>query len=266
VKAHEKGSYPFTLGTTSYIIPDDILPNVRILAPYVDDIELVLFESPELSNMPSNDNISEMIYIKKQYSTGYTVHLPTDKKAGSENIRERIKFCDDVKKVIELTYPLNPRAWILHLEGITKNTNKDGLARWTDRCFEVLKNIDSFIEDTSLIAIENLGYPWVWHENLAEQFNMSLCCDVGHLWLNGHENWIDDVKQMLSKTIVVHLHGVCSFKDHVGLQKGDRKLLKLFLNELILKKYKGVITLEIFNGNDFFGSMEALKKEWELLH
>ena len=45
--------YPFRLGTTSYIIPNSILPNVRYLADKVKDIELVLFESDDgISNFP----------------------------------------------------------------------------------------------------------------------------------------------------------------------------------------------------------------------
>ena len=36
--------YPFRLGTTSYIIPADILPNVIYLSDQVQDIELILFE------------------------------------------------------------------------------------------------------------------------------------------------------------------------------------------------------------------------------
>ena len=38
---------PFRIGTTSYIIPADILPNVVYLAGKVDDVELVLFEVEE---------------------------------------------------------------------------------------------------------------------------------------------------------------------------------------------------------------------------
>ena len=40
---------PFRIGTTSYIIPDDILPNVRFLAGRVKDVELVLFDIDEKS-------------------------------------------------------------------------------------------------------------------------------------------------------------------------------------------------------------------------
>ena len=41
---------PFRLGTTSYILPDDILPNGRYLAGKVDDVELVLYEVDEAQN------------------------------------------------------------------------------------------------------------------------------------------------------------------------------------------------------------------------
>ena len=43
--------YLFRFGTTSYIIPADILSNVRYLAGKVRDVELVLFE---IDGGPSN--------------------------------------------------------------------------------------------------------------------------------------------------------------------------------------------------------------------
>ena len=49
---------PFRLGTTSYIIPDDILPNVRYLAGKVKDIELVLFDIDEYCNIPDEEQLS----------------------------------------------------------------------------------------------------------------------------------------------------------------------------------------------------------------
>ena len=50
---------PFRLGTTSYIIPDDILPNVRYLADKIDDIELVLFDVEDYCNLPSPALVAE---------------------------------------------------------------------------------------------------------------------------------------------------------------------------------------------------------------
>jgi len=47
-----KNRFPFRLGTTSYILPADLLMNVEFLADRVDDIELVLFESDDMTNLP----------------------------------------------------------------------------------------------------------------------------------------------------------------------------------------------------------------------
>lgn len=66
--------YPFLLGSTSYVIPDDFLPNVRRLAPLVEDMELALFETPTASNMPTAAVVRE---LTDEHKTGFTVHLPT---------------------------------------------------------------------------------------------------------------------------------------------------------------------------------------------
>ncbi|NTW10257.1 MAG: sugar phosphate isomerase/epimerase, partial [Chlorobiaceae bacterium] len=58
-----KQRFPFRFGTTSYIIPADIIPNVKFLKEKVDDIELVLFESDEYSNLPSEENIAELVSL-----------------------------------------------------------------------------------------------------------------------------------------------------------------------------------------------------------
>ncbi len=46
-----KGSYQFRLGTTSFIYPDHYLPNVKMLGPYLNEIELLLFESAYVGNI-----------------------------------------------------------------------------------------------------------------------------------------------------------------------------------------------------------------------
>ena len=58
-----KGRFPFRLGTSSYIIPDDILPNVEFLADRVDDVELILFESDEISNIPDTATVERLAWI-----------------------------------------------------------------------------------------------------------------------------------------------------------------------------------------------------------
>ena len=82
IKSHPppvlKGAFPFRLAATSYIIPADILPNVRFLGPFVDEVELVLFESAYESNLPSEETIRELKSLASGMNLTYNVHLPTD--------------------------------------------------------------------------------------------------------------------------------------------------------------------------------------------
>ena len=73
------------VGTTSYILPDDILPNVRHLAPLVDDVELVLFESEGMSNFPDGSTINELASLASEHDLSYTVHFPLDIYPGSQD-------------------------------------------------------------------------------------------------------------------------------------------------------------------------------------
>ena len=78
---HQK--LPFRIGTTSYIYPEDILPNVHKLKSKVDDIELVLFEANNLGNIPKRKDLEELKRISSKWNLTYTVHLPLDINLGS---------------------------------------------------------------------------------------------------------------------------------------------------------------------------------------
>ena len=86
-----KGRFPFRLGTSSYIIPADIIPNVEYLADKVDDVELVLFESDEISNIPDAGTVETLANLAARHGLSYTVHLPLDAPLGhaDEPVRKR---------------------------------------------------------------------------------------------------------------------------------------------------------------------------------
>ena len=83
--------YPFRLGTTSYIIPDDLLPNARYLAGKVRDMELILFEVDDgPSNLPAPEVIEELSRLASQHDLTYTVHLPLDLKLGEDGSEDEV--------------------------------------------------------------------------------------------------------------------------------------------------------------------------------
>ena len=262
-KRNSKRGYPFLFGTTSYIIPDDIIPNVRMLSGIVDDIELVLFESPDVSNIPTVSDIRELKSIADDNDCGFTVHLPTGRKAGSAEKKERELFIDDAKRIINRCSPLQPGAWIVHLEGIEKNVSMAEITTWEARCSGVIEELCGEVENPSRLAIENLGYPWYWHLNIAAQAGVSLCCDIGHLWLYYPECWKEYAAAMITETRVIHLHGVSGGKDHISLARNDSFQLEDFIGILVNTQYKGIITIEIFNEMDLTESREVFAQLWE---
>jgi len=92
------------LGTTSYIIEDTLGGNVRYLAPMVDDVELVLFETPEASNIPNIAEIDRLNGLASEYDLTYTIHLPVDARPGSRDEKARVSSVDLISRVIEQTH------------------------------------------------------------------------------------------------------------------------------------------------------------------
>jgi sugar phosphate isomerase/epimerase len=253
--------FPFLTGTTSYIIENDLIHNALFLSEYVDDLELVLFESEGLSNIPSQSDINRLKEIQELRSVGYTVHFPIDKMAGSKSLHERIEFVESAKKIIELTLPLSPRAWILHLEGIQPDASTEELDQWKSWTRNTIEQLCDVCGDSRKLAIENLGYPWYWHLENGSQAQTSLCCDIGHLWLYFPDCWKEYCEAMLPHTSVIHLHGVNNGRDHVSLKYLDPAKLESFLRIVKAYDYRGVVTLEIFSESEFFESIAVLDED-----
>src|SRR5680860_168938 len=77
-------------GTTSYVLPADLIPNVQLLAPLVEDIELILFEG-EVDNLPTPEEVAVLRRLAQEGGCGFTVHLPLDVGLGEseESYRRR---------------------------------------------------------------------------------------------------------------------------------------------------------------------------------
>ena len=80
---------PFRLGTTSFIVPADLLTNVRFLAGRVRDIEVLLFEVDDGDNaLPGPEVWVELAELARAHDLTYTIHLPLDLQlAGDDALR-----------------------------------------------------------------------------------------------------------------------------------------------------------------------------------
>ena len=209
---------PFRLGTTSYIIPDDILPNLDFLRGLVDDVELVLFESDELSNIPSPDQVEEMARLARETGLTYTVHLPLDISLGSADESERLASVGRCRRVMERMRPVAPFAWILHLHGDRRgDPPTDHLSRWlTQNRRSITELLDNGVNPRR-ICVETLDYDFNLVSGLVAEFDLSICLDLGHVLVNGRDptayldRWFDRAR-------VFHIHGVrADGTDHVDI-------------------------------------------------
>ena len=256
-----KAAFPFRLGCTSYVLPDEILPNVRFMADKVDDIELVLFESPERSNLPGKAAILSMQQIAEEHDVTFSVHFPIDRKAGVVDAAERRILRETVLEIINCTRTLPLSGYLLHFEGLGDENDAIEVQRWTDAVDDFCDRVvpESGI-DAKLVCIENLAYNPVLHRQLVDKYRFSHCIDVGHLWLYGAD-WRQHMKQALVNTRIIHLHGVTEQHDHQSLQSHAQQMQ---LKELasMLKNFSGVLTLEVFGEADTFSSIAYFEELW----
>jgi len=251
-------AYPFRLGTTSYIIPDDILPNAHYLAGKVRDIELILFEVDDgASNLPSREVIDELLLIAEEHDLTYTVHLPLDLKLGADG-SEQDQSLVKARRVIECTSGLNPWAYVLHLDGRSVRTSTEAalIGRWQDQSVRALEIVAGWAGGAAKLAVENLEtYPLDFIQPVLDRIPVSRCVDIGHLWLDGYDP-IPYLRAALPRTRVVHMHGIAE-RDHRSLAFMLPEKVSEVWKELICADYQGVLTLEIFSEEDFLSSLEV---------
>lgn len=257
---------PFRIGTTSYIIPDDILPNVHWLAEQVQDVELVLFELDDgFHNLPTPEVIEELNGLATQHDLSYTVHLPLDLRLGEEGEPQHVSL-RKAQKVIDCTLRLQPRAYVLHLDGreVRSGGSSVEMERWQMQAVRALEMVARWTGGAEQLAVENLeGYPLNFLDAVLERIEVSCCIDVGHLWLDGHDP-LPFLMRWLPRTRVIHLHGYAD-RDHRALSFVPVEKLDAVLERLYRTGYSGVVTVEVFGEEDFRSSLAALQASVERL-
>lgn len=255
----------FRLGTTSFIVPDHIIPNVMKLGPFFDEIELLIFESDPLDVLPSKDDIKTLFSLSRDLDLTYNVHLPTDVSLSGESSRKRQVAADTLLRVVDRFAVLNPSTHTLHLEmpeGLRRDIgDQKKIDEWINAIREGLKTFLYGVSDPGIISIETLDYPFLFMEPLIKEFHLSVCLDAGHQIRYGHDLMKTfDIHK--SRIPIIHLHGV----DGSGGIKKDHKALDVLPDDEIgkiqnlLKTFTGVVSLEIFNLENLNRSLQVLSR------
>jgi len=227
-------------------------------------VELVLFEVEvevnNQSNLPSPAVTAELNALAGAHNLSYTVHLPLDLRLAASDDGRRHPSMNKARRVIRSTRRLNPWAYVIHLDGteLRSGASPAALARWRDQATRSLEMIGQEAGDMHLLAVENLeDYDPAAFLPLLDRLPFSLCVDVGH-FLKGEESPLAYLQVHLERTRVIHLHGSRDGRDHRGLDLLPDGVLAQLLDLLLVCRYQGVLTLEVFTERHFFSSRELI--------
>jgi sugar phosphate isomerase/epimerase len=236
------------LATTSYIIPAAILPNLHFLGPYVDEVELVLFESKMQDNLPAVDEMREMNRLAAEYDLSFNVHLPGDVFLGDPDPALRAEFRDTILRFYERTLALDPSLYTLHLDSRNADGTRDSDRQaWTQRVWESVESLVRKGIDPHRVTIENLEYPLEWVWPLVDAMGMTFCLDIGHLLRYGYDV-ATHIDTFLARSSIVHLHGVHNGVDHLQVEWIPHEDWHLICRALA--NYVGIVSLEVFSLDD----------------
>lgn len=259
---------PFEIGSTSMVYGEDVLENARFLADRVENVEIVLFHTPSLHNIPTVREIRELKKVAADQKIRFSVHLPTSLEIASRERKKREKSVQLTADLIDRMTEINPRHYILHIpftaptlipvQGLYFTADhRRNFTEWTQRALNSLVEIQRRLSLDHKILVENINYSPIFLAPFLQQQLCELCLDLGHLVL-GQENVLDRAKQFLDKTKEIHVHGVKGGTEHLSLSVLPEDRVLRWVRFLVETSYRGVVTLEVFTPDDLESSMNVL--------
>jgi len=247
-----KHRFPFRLSAPSFIYPADYVTNVRLLGPFLDEIELLLFESRR-DALPSKVEVAALAALAADLNLTYNVHLPLDLDLGTPQPEIRRDSIHQLAAIIDLVRPLSPTNYTLHLPFQEKRPSDKAVLAWQARTTEsVLRLLPLAAVDPRAISIETLDFDPHWLTPLVRRLDLSVCVDVGHAIRFGF-----DLQALLAhfadRIAILHLHGVLDGRDHLALQPPIDGTMTHYL-----KAFNGAVSLEVFSFDRLQASLECL--------
>jgi len=219
--------------------------------------------------------------LKQELGLRYTVHLPlwsVEPSTPLTPVRE-----GSARAIIEnilQTQPLSPEAYVLHATGALaaefyrmrmSETARSLLLRiFQGGARQSLRAIlDAAGIPSRRLAIETVEFPFDLTLELAEEFDLSICLDTGHVLVGfaGPIELFDALERCLPRLGEIHLHDgpwqgpemtIGYGKDHQALGKGSLDLPR-FLQRLETADFQGPVIFEL-GVADALASLELIRK------
>lgn len=247
------------LGGTSWVVEGSFADNLRELSREARDMQFVLFDNKYGVNIPSKEEVSWLAALKNELGMSCTVHFPHDICLSTEPA-ERVRCEDSCLRIMELFAPLDPFAWILHLDGEQYGAYPSAdMEGWLEKTRRSVARLAAAAADKEKICAETLDYNFRLVYPAVAENGISVCLDVGHLVRYGHPV-LEQMETYLPVTRVIHIHGVKpDGTDHVDMSWFDAELFREILKKLGGDSRERVMTLEVFE-DGYKKSLKAIKK------
>jgi sugar phosphate isomerase/epimerase len=266
---------PFKIGTTSMVFGDNLINNVDFLADMIDHIEIVLFYTSDLHNIPEAGEINYLKRIGENKNIMYSVHLPACLEVASSDKNIQAHSIQLAGDIIKRMNALNPKHHIIHIpftaptltaepEVYFSNDAAEQFYSWTPRALNSLQLLKDAAGQGTKILVENINYSPSLLKPLLHNGLCDLCLDVGHLLL-GREKVMDALKNYLRVTREIHLHGVVGYEEHLSLAVLPGERISKWIRFLWQSEFNGIVNLEVFTPGDLEESIEILTKTISLV-
>ncbi|MDR1377726.1 MAG: sugar phosphate isomerase/epimerase [Synergistaceae bacterium] len=230
------------------------MDNLKWLSGKVDEVQLVLFETPELSNIPTASDVEEFKRIAEDAGLAFTVHLPGDIELASSDETQRRTSIERFKRIVKLSQPLSPICWVLHLSLPPEGEDPEV---HIDRLRSSMNQLTGEFSSPRDLAVENIHKTFEVETVIVELFDTSVCVDIGHLLLFNADIW-QHLDQWLPRCRNVHLHGTKDGRDHESLDCLPFGFAGDLFRRLSLEPGLETVTMEVFGMEDFEKSVTAL--------
>lgn len=252
----------------AHVMAFDHAEMVRSLAGYGFGVielggDLTLF-LPHTFQPPGIQSLAE---LKAELGLTYTVHLPLWSVEPSTPLRPvREGSVRALIDCIHATLPLEPEVYVLHATGelaaeFTRITLPDLARSFLLRQFQAgaRQSIQEILTQTGIpsrqLAIETIEFPFDLTLELANELDLSICLDTGHILVgfSGPLTLDEALERCLPRLAEVHLHDgpwqglerhIGYGKDHQPLGTGDLNVGP-FLDRLVAAEFAGPLIFEL---------------------
>jgi hypothetical protein len=242
---------PFSVAAPSFVVPDTVCGNARLLAPHFSEIALLLFEARACLDYDETDLAPDLAGL----DVDWHVHLPLDLNWGHGGTVGLDSGWKPIAGLLEKVDYLSPRAYVLH-PPVSPDLLAPLAARFRDAGVAPGRILLENVHETDLAN----------HWEAAQDAGFRICLDLGHMLHHGQQHLLR-LPNIWHNVDMLHIYAPGQGERHESLARLDEQGREMLGHWLQCWKTHAVhgtrrcMTLEIFNETKLLESA-GLLADW----